>query len=217
MIHETAFVGKNVEIGENTTISAFAHIEDNVKIGKNVFIGEHASIGRDSIIEDDVYIGIATCIGSEGYSYNMDPKYQHHHFPQMGIAHIGKNVKIGNHCFVDRAAFLATKIGDNCRIGDMSHIAHNITIGENTDIHFDIVIAGSSHIGKNCKFGGMVSVNGHVQIGDNIEFGDRSGCNGSVFQAGKYIHYPEMPEGEYQEFLEAREEIADLIEEWEKK
>lgn len=74
-IHESSYVDKPVNIGENTKIWHFCHISknawirNNCKIGQNVFIGENVKIGNNVkiqnnvsvyegvTIEDDVFIG----------------------------------------------------------------------------------------------------------------------------------------------------------------
>jgi UDP-2-acetamido-3-amino-2,3-dideoxy-glucuronate N-acetyltransferase len=74
-VHESSYVDKDAEIGENTKIWHFSHIMSGAKIGKkcslgqNVNIGSRAVIGNgvkiqnnvsiydDVIIEDDVFCG----------------------------------------------------------------------------------------------------------------------------------------------------------------
>lgn len=74
-VHETSIIGKETEIGQNTTIWQFCNIMNDVKIGKNcnigqnVFIESHVKIGNNVTIknnislytgftcEDDVFLG----------------------------------------------------------------------------------------------------------------------------------------------------------------
>jgi len=75
MIHETAIVEKNTQIGNNTNIWHFSHIRTNAKIGNNcnlgmaVFVDSEVSIGNNCkiqnksslyhglTVENDVFIG----------------------------------------------------------------------------------------------------------------------------------------------------------------
>jgi sugar O-acyltransferase (sialic acid O-acetyltransferase NeuD family) len=50
MIHQTARIGTNVEIGEGTIIGAFAAIGSDAKVGKYNLIQSQTIIGHDSII-----------------------------------------------------------------------------------------------------------------------------------------------------------------------
>jgi len=53
-IHELAFIGKNVLIGENTTIWSNAFVGDNAVIGKNNIIGHGAFIDRNVKVGSNV-------------------------------------------------------------------------------------------------------------------------------------------------------------------
>lgn len=52
MIHSTARIGTNVEIGEGTIIGAFTTIGADAKVGKYNLIQSYSVIGHDSIIGD---------------------------------------------------------------------------------------------------------------------------------------------------------------------
>lgn len=80
MIHKTAIIESNVEIGEGTNVWAFVQIREGVKIGKNCTIGNGSFIDPGIIIgnnvqimskalihrgveeiEDDVFVGPIVC------------------------------------------------------------------------------------------------------------------------------------------------------------
>jgi len=52
IVHPTAIVSKNAEIGEGNIIGPFSIIQPNVKLGNHIFIGPYVCIGHDSIIKD---------------------------------------------------------------------------------------------------------------------------------------------------------------------
>lgn len=52
MIHHTARIGTNVEIGEGTVVGAFTTIGSEAKIGKCNMIQSYVVIGHDSVIGD---------------------------------------------------------------------------------------------------------------------------------------------------------------------
>lgn len=56
IIAKSAFIGKNVSIGEGTVIMPGVIINTGVKIGKNCIINTGAIIEHDCIIEDNVHI-----------------------------------------------------------------------------------------------------------------------------------------------------------------
>ena len=55
-IHETAIVDDNVEIGENTKIWHFSHIQSGAKIGKNCSFGQNSNISNNVLIGNHVKI-----------------------------------------------------------------------------------------------------------------------------------------------------------------
>jgi len=53
MIHTTAIIDNNVQIGKNTKVWAFSHICSGAVVGKNCVIGEGVHIGPNVIIGDN--------------------------------------------------------------------------------------------------------------------------------------------------------------------
>lgn len=55
-IHESSYVDDNVEIGENTKIWHFCHIQQGAKIGKNCSLGQNVNISSCVTIGNNVRI-----------------------------------------------------------------------------------------------------------------------------------------------------------------
>jgi sugar O-acyltransferase (sialic acid O-acetyltransferase NeuD family) len=70
IIHPSAIVASDAEIGEGTVILANAVIQTGARIGKHVIINANACVDHDAIVEDfvhispNVYIGGAAVIGA---------------------------------------------------------------------------------------------------------------------------------------------------------
>ena len=79
-----------------------------------------------------------------------------------------------------------TFLRSNCKIDNLVHIAHNVTIGSNTAIAACTGIAGSSTIGDNCTIGGGVGINGHISICDNVHIHGMSMITKSIKSEGEY-------------------------------
>ena len=73
-----------------------------------------------------------------------------------------------------RATLDKTIIGNGVKIDNHSHIAHNVTIGDNTMLIAYAKIAGSTKIGKNVMIAEDVGITDHVTIGDNCIIGGGS-------------------------------------------
>ena len=81
---------------------------------------------------------------------------------------------------IDRARFGRTVIGRGTKIDNLTQIAHNVKIGENTIIVAQAGISGSVNIGKNVIIGGQVGIADHVDIGDNSMVASKGGVTKSV-------------------------------------
>lgn len=190
-IHPTAVIAKGTSLGKDVSIGAHVVIEDGVKIGDyvtiypNTFIGRESFVGDNSIIyanvsiRENVVIGkraIIHCnsvIGDDGFGYLQIEK-RHVKIPQVGIVEIGDDVEIGAMVTICRAALDTTVIGNGVKIDNHSHIAHNVTIGDNTMLIAYAKIAGSTKIGKNVLIAEDVGITDHVSIGDNCIIGGGS-------------------------------------------
>ena len=185
VISKEAIVGKGVSVGAYAVIDDNARIGDNVTIYPNVFIGKESCIGDDSVIyasvsiREGVVIGkraIIHCnsvIGDDGFGY-LQIKGRHTKIPQIGTVEIGDDVEIGSMVTICRAALDKTIIGNGVKIDNHSHIAHNVTIGDNTMLIAYAKIAGGARIGKNVMIAEDVGITDHATIGDNCVIGGGS-------------------------------------------
>ena len=190
-VHPTAIISKEAILGKGISIGAHVIIEDSVRIGNNVtiypntFIGKESLIGEDSIIyanvsiRESVILGkrvVVHCnsvIGDDGFGY-LQINSKHTKIPQIGTVEIGNDVEIGSMVTICRAALDKTIIGNGVKIDNHSHIAHNVTIGDNTMLIAYAKIAGSTRIGKNVMIAEDVGITDHVTVGDNCIIGGGS-------------------------------------------
>lgn len=147
-IHPTATVeavniGKNVFIGANCYIGSDVVIGDNVTIHHNVVIECPCVIGKGC----EIFSGVV--IGTEGFGYYYnDEQVPIHEQHYMGVR-IGNYVDIGANTTIDRGLLGDTVIGNNVKIDDHCHIAHNDIIHDNALVIAGTVLCGSVEIGKN--------------------------------------------------------------------
>ena len=196
-IDKRAVIGKNVKLGKDVAVQAYAVIEDSVEIGDRsviyagVYIGHHTKIGEDTIICANVSIGerlsignrvvihSGSVIGSGGFGF-ATVKGVHHRIPQIGTVVIEDDVDIGSNVTIDRARFDKTIIGKGTKIDNLVQIAHNVTIGENCIIVAQTGISGSTVLGKNVITAGQSGLVGHIMIGDNARIAAQAGVTRSV-------------------------------------
>ena len=58
-----------------------------------------------------------------------------------------------------------THIKNGVKTDNLVHIAHNVTVGENTILVAQVGISGSTTIGRHVVLAGQVGVAGHIHIG----------------------------------------------------
>ena len=170
-----------------TSSEKYPHVTmgENVKIGKNCFLYPGVFINHNTEIGDNVIIHPNAVIGSDGFGLYLDQKIWHK-IPHIGKVVIEDNVEIGSCTTVDRGMIDNTFLRSNCKIDNLVHIAHNVTIGRNTAIAACTGIAGSSIIGDNCTIGGGVGINGHISICDNVHIHGMSMITKSINSEGEY-------------------------------
>jgi UDP-3-O-[3-hydroxymyristoyl] glucosamine N-acyltransferase len=142
-IVETKNIGKNVGIGHHCYICKDAVIGNNVTIKNNVIIECPAKIGDDTIIWSGVVIG------TDGYGYYKKDDGINFKVPHFGGVKIGKNVEIGANTCIDRGTLTDTVIGNNVKIDNLCHIAHNVQIEDNAMVIAMSMLAGSSVVREN--------------------------------------------------------------------
>ena len=178
--------GNNVSIGLNCFFGHNVVIEDNVVIGNNVIISHNSVICRDTIIGNNVNIGPGTVVGSEGFGNVRDENGSWVHIFHHGKVKIFDNVSIGSNCSIDKGTLKDTLIHEGVIIDNLVHIAHNVSIGENTAIAAKVGIAGSCVIGKRNMIGGMVGIVDHITTADDVIISATSTVNKDIKEPGTY-------------------------------
>jgi len=173
-------IGERVEIGEDVCISAGVYLGDGVKIGRKSLLYPGVIILNNTLIGERVIIHAGTVIGADGFGFAKKKDGSYYKIPQVGRVVIGDDVEIGANVTIDRATMGETRIGRGCKIDNLVHIAHNVTIGENVAIVALVGISGSSVIGNGVILAGQSGVTDHVNIGDNVFVAAKSGVTKDI-------------------------------------
>ncbi|MDR2666906.1 MAG: UDP-3-O-(3-hydroxymyristoyl)glucosamine N-acyltransferase [Holosporales bacterium] len=205
-ISKKASIAKTAIIEDGCHVSDFSVISDDVVIRGGTFIGEHVTvlngvqIGENSYIESHVTIGFALVgksvyiksgakIGQQGFGFHVG-EAGITDVLQVGRVIIGDDVQIGANCTIDRGSIGDTRIGNNVRLDNLIHIAHNVEIGDYCVIAAQTGIAGSTKIGNRCFLGGQVGIAGHILIGDDVNIAAQSGIMQNIPLKGKVAGTP---------------------------
>ena len=213
-ISDRANLGEAFSCGRDASIAPFVSIGRRVTVGNrviihpNVFIGDDVSIGDDVVIEPNVavlarcvvgsrvIIHAGTVIGSDGFGFAPDGG-RYIKIPQTGNVVIGDDVEIGANNTIDRATFGSTWIQRGVKTDNLVHIAHNVTVGENTVIVAQVGISGSVTIGSQAIIAGQAGIAQHLTIGDHAIVGPQSGIGKSIGDHEVITGTPGMPHKQY--------------------
>jgi acetyltransferase-like isoleucine patch superfamily enzyme len=116
-------------------------------------------------------MGFNNVIGGSGFGYERGPDRVPLRIPHLGRVVFGDGVELGSCVCIDRGVIGDTVIGDNVKIDNLVHVAHNAQIGKNTLIVAGAVIGGSVVIGEKCFIGMNASIKQKVKIGNNVTVG----------------------------------------------
>lgn len=168
LVEKTDFYKKmaGVLISPTSEIHPNSVIHDGVVIGERCIIGPNVTIYGNVIIGDDVIINAGSVIGGEGFQFQKSDD------GVIGIKHAGR-VKICNHveihgnCCIDKAVFNdETVLGENSKLDNLVHIAHNVKIGGSCLIAANANIGGYTTIGENVWIGPSATIANRISIGD---------------------------------------------------
>ena len=203
-IHKSASICSSADVSKLSTISANVTIEENVIIEEGVYIGPNSFIGPNCHLKkgcnisancslvQDVTLGefssvhFGSVLGSDGFGY-APSKSGYQKIEQLGGLIIGDNVEIGSSCTIDRGALGDTQIHDGVKLDNQVHIAHNVSLGENSAIAACCAIAGSTSIGKNLQMGGLSGILGHLSICDDVLIGAHTLVTKNIDNPGNYV------------------------------
>lgn len=212
-VHETARIGRGVQLGDDVAIGPYAVIGDGVSVGDRVTIDAHTvvgagvSLGRDThlyphvtvysgaVLGQRVVVHAGVRLASDGYGYVFGDGV-HRKIPHVGRCVIQDDVEIGANSTIDRGSIDDTVIGAGTKIDNLVQIGHNVTVGKLCLIMSQVGLAGSTRVGDGCILAGQVGVSGHLEIGDGARLGAQAGVFGDIPAGETWSGYPARPHKE---------------------
>ena len=187
-----AVIGDDVTCGNRVKIHAGAVIGPEVVIGDDVVIFPNVTVGECCRIGNRVIIHPGTVIGSDGFGFAPDGE-KYLKIPHTGIVRIDDDVEIGANNTIDRGTFGETWLKRGVKTDNLVHLAHNVTVGEDSILVAQVGIAGSTSLGRHVILAGQVAIAGHLHIGDHVIVGPRGGVAKSIENGQIVSGAPEMP------------------------
>lgn len=177
---------KNVELGENVIIEAYAAIFGDVKIDNNSVIRSHVVVGGESFSFARSATGDMENLKNFGRVI-IDEQVEIMPFSHIAqgiwkddVTHIGKNSKIDAHCYIGHGVRIGKSvlvaagsvIGGNTIIGDRAWIGINATVSNRITVGNDSRISLGAVVTKNVPANTCVSGNfaiDHSRFIENIK------------------------------------------------
>ncbi len=226
-IHPTASVHATASIGPGCVIERDCVIEAGAQLFANVVLYPGCTIGEDTMLHANVTLCTGTTVGkrgilhsgvvvgADGFGFFENPDGSFEKIPQVGTVEIGDDVEIGANTCIDRAAVGHTTIGNGVKLDNLIHIAHGVTLGENTAIAAQTGISGSTALGARNRIAGQVGIVGHISTTDDVIVEAQSGLMRSVTESGAYFGSPAKEHRQALRMEAALRRLPDLLREFE--
>ena len=154
-ISKKACISEKANIGKYNIV-----IEDDVVIESGVTVYENVTIKEGTVIKS------GTILGADGFQY-IKEKEEIIKGEPAGELEISKNVVIHNNTVIDKGIFGKTFIGENTKIYNLVHVAHDSKIGENVFLTAGVIVCGRVKIGDNSYLGPNCTIKNGLILGKN--------------------------------------------------
>ncbi len=175
MIHPTAIVDNQAEIGADVTIGPYSVVAANVKIGKGSVIGPHVTI------EPFVTIG-ARCHIFQYASLGAIPQTIDWGGEESYVV-IGDGTVIREFVTINRGTASGggtTRVGEKNFLMAYCHVAHDCQLGRRVILANNTTLAGHITIGDCATLGGLTAVHQFSRIGEYAFVGGTSGVDKDI-------------------------------------
>ncbi len=169
MIHPTAIVDPQAEIGENVEIGPYSVIAKNVSIGSGSIIGPHVTIDPYVSLGSDCHIFQYASVGAapQAIKFKGEKTY----------VKIGRGTVIREFVTINRGTAFGTgvtEIGEDNLLMAYCHVAHDCKTGHKVILANNATLAGHIVIEDYVTVGGLVAIHQFVRIGEYAYVGGKS-------------------------------------------
>jgi UDP-N-acetylglucosamine acyltransferase len=181
-IHPTAIVSPGARLGTGVSIGPWCSIGPEVTIGDGARLMSHVVVdGRTRIGEGAVlYPFVTVGLPPQDLKYRGEPTE----------TEIGPRTTLREHVTVHRGTVTGsglTRVGADCLLMAVVHIAHDCAIGDQVIIANNVVMGGHVTIGERAVIGGASALHQFVRIGHGAMVGGVSGVEGDVIPYGRVM------------------------------
>ena len=182
VIHSTAIVEPGARIGAGVQIGPWCYVGAEVEIGDGARLMSHVVVDGVTAIGEGVVLFPFCTVGMapQDLKYNGEPTR----------CEIGARTQVREHCSIHRGTVTGTgvtKVGADCLLMAVVHIAHDCDIGDGVVIANNVVMGGHVTIGERAVIGGSAALHQFVRIGRGAMVGGVSGVEADVIPFGSVI------------------------------
>jgi UDP-N-acetylglucosamine acyltransferase len=159
LIHPTAIVDPDAELGQGVVVGPWAIIGPRVVIGDGTEIGPRVLVERDTTVGEDCRIANAAVLGTDP----QDLKFK----GERTVLEVGDRTVIREFATLNRgtSATGRTAVGSDCLLMTYSHVAHDCELGNHVILSNAVNMAGHVTIEDWVSIGGMTPIHQFVRIG----------------------------------------------------
>jgi UDP-N-acetylglucosamine acyltransferase len=179
MIHPTALIAPGARIGAGVKIGPFSTVGPDVTLEDDVELVSHVAVAGRTTVGAGVKIFPFATVGLEP----QDLKYKGEDTQTV----IGPRTIIREHCSIHRGTVTGsgiTRIGADCLLMAVVHVAHDCEIGDGVIISNNVVLGGHVTLGERAVIGGMAALLQFVRVGSGAMVGGVTGVTADVIPYG---------------------------------
>lgn len=160
MLHPTASIHPDAQLGTGVTVGPFAVIEGPARIGDRCTIQAHAVITGHVVMGAENTIGYGAIIGADPQDFAFQPRVE-------SAVRIGDGNRIREYCTIHRATSSgeATVVGHHCFLMAGAHLAHNCVLGDRVILANNVLLGGHVSIEERVFIGGGCVFHQHLRVG----------------------------------------------------
>jgi UDP-N-acetylglucosamine acyltransferase len=160
IIHPTALIAPEAELGDDVSVGAFAVIGPGVAIGPGTRVGAHAVIEGPTRLGADNKVFAFASVGSEPQDkkYNGEPTRL-----EVGDRNVIREcVTLNRGTTKDEGV---TRIGDDNLFMAYAHVAHDCRVGSHCVLANNATLGGHVHLGDWVIMGGFSGIHQFCKVG----------------------------------------------------
>ncbi len=161
MIHPTAIVDPQAELGEDVEVGPYAVIEGGVKLGVGCRVLGHAQVLRGVSLGENCEVGRGAVIGGDPQDFKFSREII------SGVV-VGAGTVFREHVTVHRGS----REGEMTRLGVCNflmagaHVGHDVQMGDHNVLANNCLLGGEIEVGERNFFGGGSAFHQFVRVGD---------------------------------------------------